>query len=107
MAEPSYLNFDKSKYAWRPDVDYCEHPELYRVGGDPLDEATVAGTCEGPGGGPEPCLPDGPEQRSVGHRGISSRGRMGRQSPIEIRSADAPFNTPRACSWRVDFPGNY
>jgi hypothetical protein len=32
MDKPSYLNFDKTKYAWRPDVDYREHPELYRVG---------------------------------------------------------------------------
>ena len=32
MDKPSYLNFDKSKYAWRPDVDYREQPELYRVG---------------------------------------------------------------------------
>ncbi|ESQ78661.1 DUF4385 domain-containing protein [Asticcacaulis sp. YBE204] len=29
---PSYLNFDKAAYPWRPDVDYCEHPEAYRVG---------------------------------------------------------------------------
>ena len=29
---PSYLNFDKDRYAWRADVDYSEHPELYRVG---------------------------------------------------------------------------
>ncbi len=32
MDKPSYLNFDKSKYAWRPDVDYRANPELYRVG---------------------------------------------------------------------------
>jgi hypothetical protein len=32
MDKPSYLNFDGSKYAWRPDVDYRAHPELYRVG---------------------------------------------------------------------------
>ena len=32
MDKPSYLNFDGSTYAWRPDVDYREHPELYRVG---------------------------------------------------------------------------
>ena len=32
MDKPSYLNFDKTKYAWKPDVDYREHPELYRVG---------------------------------------------------------------------------
>lgn len=29
---PSYLNFDKSSYGWRPDIDYRERPELYRVG---------------------------------------------------------------------------
>ena len=32
MDKPSYPNFDKTKYAWKPDVDYREHPELYRVG---------------------------------------------------------------------------
>jgi len=30
--KPSYLNFDKEDYAWKPDVDYREHPEWYRVG---------------------------------------------------------------------------
>lgn len=29
---PSYLNFDKPAYAWKPDVDYKKHPEQYRVG---------------------------------------------------------------------------
>jgi len=29
---PSYLNFDHSKYAWKPDIDYREHPGAYRVG---------------------------------------------------------------------------
>lgn len=32
MDKPSYLNFDRSKYHWRPDVDYRAHPEAYRVG---------------------------------------------------------------------------
>ncbi|QDV36330.1 DUF4385 domain-containing protein [Tautonia plasticadhaerens] len=32
MDEPSYLDFDKTKYAWKPDVDYREHPELYLAG---------------------------------------------------------------------------
>src|SRR5262249_13863084 len=32
MDEPSYLNFDRAAYAWRPDVDYRANPELYRVG---------------------------------------------------------------------------
>lgn len=30
--KPSYLNFNKSTYAWKPDIDYRAHPELYRVG---------------------------------------------------------------------------
>ena len=30
--KPSYLNFDKKAYAWRPDVDYKKHPDEYRVG---------------------------------------------------------------------------
>lgn len=30
--KPSYLNFDKDAYPWRPDVDYRKHPEAYRVG---------------------------------------------------------------------------
>ena len=30
--KPSYLNFDKAKYAWKPDIDYRKHPEKYRVG---------------------------------------------------------------------------
>lgn len=29
---PSYLNFDSSDYAWKSNVDYRKHPELYRVG---------------------------------------------------------------------------
>jgi len=29
---PSYLNFEKEGYAWKPDVDYRQHPELYRIG---------------------------------------------------------------------------
>src|ERR1700744_1129577 len=32
MRGPSYLNFDAKSYAWKPDVDYRAHPELYRVG---------------------------------------------------------------------------
>ncbi|MBL4675632.1 MAG: DUF4385 domain-containing protein [Mucilaginibacter sp.] len=32
QGKPSYLNFDKAKYQWKPDVDYRLHPELYRVG---------------------------------------------------------------------------
>ena len=30
--KPSYLDFDKCSYAWKPDVDYRAHPEAYRVG---------------------------------------------------------------------------
>lgn len=30
--KPSYLNFDKEKYAWQPDIDYRKHPEKYHVG---------------------------------------------------------------------------
>lgn len=29
---PSYLNFDRQTYSWKPDVNYKEHPEFYRVG---------------------------------------------------------------------------
>ena len=28
----SYLNFNKSAYAWKPDINYRENPQLYRVG---------------------------------------------------------------------------
>ncbi|MEJ2880572.1 DUF4385 family protein [Pedobacter sp. GR22-6] len=30
--KPSYLNFDKESYPWKPDVDYHKFPELYWVG---------------------------------------------------------------------------
>lgn len=30
--KPSYLNFDKTTYAWLPDIDYRHEPEKYRVG---------------------------------------------------------------------------
>lgn len=30
--KPSYLDFDKAAYAWRPDIDHRKHPEAYRVG---------------------------------------------------------------------------
>src|SRR5690242_19039586 len=32
MDRPSYLNFDRATYAWRPDIDYRANPALYRVG---------------------------------------------------------------------------
>lgn len=32
MDKPSYLDFDKERYDWKPDIDYRQHPELYRVG---------------------------------------------------------------------------
>jgi hypothetical protein len=30
--KPPYLNFDKSNYPWKPDIDYRAEPEKYRVG---------------------------------------------------------------------------
>ena len=30
--KPSYLDFDNSQYPWKPDLNYREHPESYRVG---------------------------------------------------------------------------
>ena len=30
--KPSYLNFDKESYPWKPDIDYLENPEAYSVG---------------------------------------------------------------------------
>ncbi|WP_374950977.1 DUF4385 domain-containing protein [Mucilaginibacter sp.] len=30
--KPSYLNFDKAAYPWRPGTDYRKHPEAYRIG---------------------------------------------------------------------------
>jgi hypothetical protein len=30
--KPSYLDFDKPAYAWKPDIDYRAQPEQYRVG---------------------------------------------------------------------------
>ena len=30
--KPSYLHFDKPAHAWKPDINYREHPEQYRVG---------------------------------------------------------------------------
>lgn len=30
--KPSYLDFDSSDYPWKPDIDYRENPELYKVG---------------------------------------------------------------------------
>ncbi|MEO3405005.1 DUF4385 domain-containing protein [Mucilaginibacter sp. CAU 1740] len=32
MQQPSYLNFDAPKYAWKSDIDYKKYPERYRVG---------------------------------------------------------------------------
>lgn len=29
---PSYLNFDKDAYPWKPDIDYRANPDAYRVG---------------------------------------------------------------------------
>ncbi|UKT65228.1 DUF4385 domain-containing protein [Pedobacter mucosus] len=30
--KPSYLDFDISRYPWKPDINYKEHPEAYMVG---------------------------------------------------------------------------
>jgi len=30
--KPSYLNFDVKSYAWKPDINYKQHPEKYQVG---------------------------------------------------------------------------
>lgn len=30
--KPSYLDFDAEGYAWKPDINYREQPERYRVG---------------------------------------------------------------------------
>jgi hypothetical protein len=30
--KPSYLNFNKDAYGWKPDVDYRQEPDKYRVG---------------------------------------------------------------------------
>lgn len=30
--KPSYLNFNSKDYAWKSDIDYRKHPELYSVG---------------------------------------------------------------------------
>jgi len=32
IAKPSYLNFDKDNYPWKPTVDYRKHPDEYRIG---------------------------------------------------------------------------
>ena len=32
MPKPGYLDFEIAAYAWKPEVDYREHPELYQVG---------------------------------------------------------------------------
>ena len=32
MDRPTYLDFDREGYAWKPDTDYRAHPERYRVG---------------------------------------------------------------------------
>jgi hypothetical protein len=32
MCLPSYLDFDHESYGWKANIDYREHPELYRIG---------------------------------------------------------------------------
>lgn len=31
-SRPSYVDFDRSAYAWKPDIDYRKHPDAYCVG---------------------------------------------------------------------------
>src|SRR5512135_1593792 len=50
-------------------------------GGDPLGKAPTSRLGEGPGEGVEQVLPDRPELRNFGHRGISVRTRMGYHNP--------------------------
>ena len=30
--KPSYLNFNSDTYPWKPDINYRQHPEKYKVG---------------------------------------------------------------------------
>ena len=30
--KPTYLDFNAEDYAWKPDIDYKQYPEHYRVG---------------------------------------------------------------------------
>ena len=32
MKQPSYVGFKSKEYHWKPDIDYRENPELYKVG---------------------------------------------------------------------------
>jgi len=32
MKQPSYVDFDESRYHWKSDIDYRENPHLYKVG---------------------------------------------------------------------------
>lgn len=32
MTVPSYLNFDNTKYEWKSDINYRDHPTKYKVG---------------------------------------------------------------------------
>jgi hypothetical protein len=32
VSKPSYLDFELESYPWKPDIDYRQHPELYKVG---------------------------------------------------------------------------
>ena len=32
MNKPSYVDFEPKTYAWKADIDYRKHPELYRIG---------------------------------------------------------------------------
>ena len=32
MNKPTYVDFEKDKYPWKPDIDYRENPHLYKIG---------------------------------------------------------------------------
>ena len=32
MKQPSYVGFESKKYHWKPNIDYRENPDLYKVG---------------------------------------------------------------------------
>ena len=34
MNKPTYVDFEKDKYPWKPDIDYRENPHLYKIGRD-------------------------------------------------------------------------
>ena len=32
MKQPTYVDFEKDSYHWKPDIDYRENPHLYKIG---------------------------------------------------------------------------